>query len=120
MTLEVDNAPRSGKRRMIWRRLVYRQPHKSAHPQRVARAPGHPAFRVDPFKVADQQQPEVPAGREARPSHHRRKESGAMAFEKLIEISGLEQRIQPRIEGMPRRLWQLRGRDPQRCLLTLS
>ena len=30
-----------------------------------------PYLRVDPFKVADQQQPEVPTGREARPSHHR-------------------------------------------------
>lgn len=29
-------------------------------------------------------------------------------------------RIQPRIEPMPRRLWQLRRRHPQRCLLTLS
>ena len=32
---------------------------------------GNPAFRVDPFKVADQQQPEVPTRRQARPSHHR-------------------------------------------------
>ena len=49
-----------------------------------------------------------------------RVESGALAFDKPIEVGGVEQRIQPRIEGMPRRLWQLRRRDPQRCLLTLS
>src|ERR1700704_2506968 len=60
VTLEVDDAPRPGNRRMIRRRFVHRQPQKSAYRQRVAGAPSDPAFRVDPFKVADQQQPEVP------------------------------------------------------------
>ncbi len=91
---------------MIRRLLVYRQLQKSAHRQRVARAPSDPAFRVDPFKIAQQQQPEVPTGRDARPSHHRRIESGALAFGKPIEISGVQQRIQQRVEGMAQRLWQ--------------
>src|ERR1019366_1285847 len=43
-----------------------------------------------------------------------------LAFDKPIELVGLQQHIQPRVERMPRRLWQLRGRDPQRRLLTLS
>jgi hypothetical protein len=79
----------------------------------IARAPRNPAFRVDPFKVADQQQPEVPTRRETRPSHHRRVEPRALAFDKPIEVGGVQQRIQPRIEGMPRRLGQLRRRHPQ-------
>ena len=120
VTLEVDDAPRPGNRRMIRRRLVHRQPQKTAHRQRVARAPGDPAFRVDPFKVADQQQPEVPTRRQARPSHHRRVEPRALAFDKPIEVGGVQQRTQPRVERMPRRLWQLRRRHPQRPLLTLS
>src|ERR1019366_9899416 len=78
------------------------------------------AFRVETLEVADQQQPEVPTGREARPSHHRRVEPRALAFDEPIEVVGVQQRIQPRVEGMPRRLWQLRSRDPQRRLLTLS
>ena len=57
---------------MIRRRLVHRQPQKTPHRQRV-RAPGDPAFRVDPFKVANQQQPEVdPAPGSAVPSPARR------------------------------------------------
>src|SRR6266850_1532278 len=63
---------------------------KTAHRQRVAGAPGDPAFRVDPFKVADQQQPEVPTRRQARPSHHRRVEPGALAFDKLVEVVGVQ------------------------------
>ena len=50
VALEVDDAPRPGNRRMIRRRLGHRQPQKSAYRQRVARAPGDPAFRVDPFE----------------------------------------------------------------------
>ena len=116
VTLEVDDAPRPGNRRMIRRRLVHRQPQKSAYRQRVARAPGDPAFRVDPFKVADQQQPEVPTRRQARPSHHRRVEPRALAFDKPIEVVGVQQRIQPRVERMPRRLWQLRASPPTTTL----
>src|ERR1700685_104786 len=120
VALEVDDAPRSGKRRMIRRRLVHWQPQKTAYRQRVAGAPSHPAVRVDTFKVADQQQPEVPPGREAWPSHHWRVKLGALLFHKPIEVVSVEQRTQSRVERMPWRLWQLRARDPQRRLLTLS
>jgi hypothetical protein len=120
VTLEVDDAPRPGNRRMIRRRLVHRQPQKSAYRQRVAGAPSDPAFRVDPFKVADQQQAEVPTRCEARPSHHRRVKLGALAFDEPIEGASVQQRIQPRIEGMPRRFRQFRRRHPQQPLLTLS
>ena len=50
----IDQAPRARNRRMIGWRLVHGQPQKDR--QRVRRAPRNPAFRVDAFEVADQQQ----------------------------------------------------------------
>ncbi len=64
--------------------------------------------------------PEVPTRRQARPSHHRRVEPRALAFDKPIEVVGIQQCTQPSVERMSRRLWQLRARHPQRPLLTLS
>ena len=66
VALEVDDAPRSGNRRLIRRRLIHRQPQKSAYRQRVARA-SQGSSRVPEsvrFRAANrQQQPEVPTGR---------------------------------------------------------
>ena len=60
--LQIDQAPRARNRRMIGWRLVHGQPQKAADRQRVRRAPRNPAFRVDAFEGADQQQ----AGSSAR------------------------------------------------------
>ena len=105
---------------MIRRLLGQGEPQERADGQRVARAPGNPTFRLDPFEVAEQQQTEVASGLQTRPAHDRRIELAAAAFDKLIEGVGVEQRIQPRVERVARRRRQLRGRDPQRRLLALS
>ena len=65
--LQIDQAPRARNRRMIGWRLVHGQPQKAADRQRVRRAPRNPAFRVDAFAVADQQQAERPGAKLGRP-----------------------------------------------------
>ena len=118
--LQIDQAPRARNRRMIGRRLVHGQPQKAADRQRVRRAPRNPAFRVDAFEVADQQQAEVAPGCQARSAHHGRVEPVTQAFDEPIEVVPVEQRRQPRVERMARRGGQVRRRDPQRRLIRLA
>jgi len=118
--LEVDQATRARNRRMIGRRIVHAQPQKTADGQRVGRTPRDAAFRVDALEVAEQQQPKVAAGRQARPSHPLRVEAPALRLDEPIEVVGVEQRIQSGVERMARRLRQVSGDDPQRRLLTVS
>src|ERR1700680_1339443 len=42
------------------------QPQETADRERIGRAPGDAAFRVEAFEVTDQQQPEVAPRRQAR------------------------------------------------------
>ena len=118
--LQIDQAPRARNRRMIGWRLVHGQPQQAADRQRVRRAPRHPAFRVDAFEVADQQQAEVAPGCQARSAHHGRVEPVTQAFDEPIDVVPVEQRRQPRVERMARRGGQVRRRDPQRRLIRLA
>ncbi len=118
--LQIDQAPRARNRRMIGWRLVHGQPQKAADRQRVRRAPRNPAFRVDAFEGADQQQAEVAPGCQARSAHHGRVEPVTQAFDEPIDVVPVEQRRQPRVERMARRGGQVRRRDPQRRLIRLA
>jgi hypothetical protein len=91
--LDVDQAPRARPRRVIRRGFVQWEPEESADRQRVRRPPGNPSFRIDAFKVAEQQQPKVPTGRESGPPHDRRIEPAALPFDERVESVGVEQRI---------------------------
>ena len=118
--LDVDQPPRARERRVIRRGLVQREPEESADRQRVRRPPRNPAFRIDAFKVAEQQQAEVPTGLQPRSPHDRGIEAGALAFDKPIEVMRIQQRVQPRVERMARRRRQIRRGDPQQRLLGVS
>ena len=50
---------------MIRGRRVEAEPHEAADRERIGRPPGDPALGVEPFEVAEQQQPEVPPRRQA-------------------------------------------------------
>jgi len=52
----------------------------------VRRAPCNAALRIDPLEVANQQQPEVHAWRQARPSHDFSIEWSALTFDKIVEV----------------------------------
>ena len=102
--LEVDQAPRPGNRRVIGRGLVQRQPQETADRERIGRAPGNAAFRVEALEVADQQQPEVAPRRQARPPHDRGIEAATQVFDEPIEIVGIEDGTEPHVERMTGRL----------------
>src|SRR5437867_3823850 len=117
MRLDVDQAAGARDRRMIGRRLVEAQAQKVAYRQRVRCPPGDPALRVEPFEIADQQQAEVPARREAGPSHHRRIERPTVLLNEAVEACSLEDLVQAHVERVPRRHRELGRGDPQRRLL---
>ena len=96
MRLQIDQAPGARDRRMIRGRRRAGQPQKTPDRQRVRRAPGDAAFRVDALEVADQQQAEVAPSRQARATHHRRVEAVTQALHEPIEVVPVEQRRQPR------------------------
>jgi hypothetical protein len=64
---------------VIGRGLVQPQPQETADRERIGRAPGDAAFRIEALEVADQQQPEVAPRRQARPTHDRGVEALALA-----------------------------------------
>jgi len=117
MGLDIDQAAGARNRRMIRGRLVEPQAQEMAHRQRVRRPPGDPALRVQAFEIADQQQPKVPAGGQAGPSHHRRIERTTLRLDEPVEARGIEDLIQPYVERVPRRHRELGRGDPQRRLL---
>jgi hypothetical protein len=118
--LQINQAPSPRNRRVIGWGIVHRQTQKTADRQRIHGPPRDPAFRVDALEVAEQQQPEVATGRQARSSHRRRIETLTELLDEPIKAVGIQQRIQPRVERMARRLRQVRGDDPQRRLLAVS
>ena len=79
MRLDLDQAPGARDRRVLRHRLVEPQAQEAAEGQRIGAAPRDPAFRIDPLEVADQQQPEVRTGREARSPERGRIERRALA-----------------------------------------
>jgi Homeodomain-like domain-containing protein len=75
------------------------------------------ALGVEPFEVAEQQQPEVPARRQTGPPHHGRVECLTLRLGKPLEAGLVEDGVQPRVERMARRNRQVGGRNPHRSLL---
>jgi len=88
---------------VLRRRLLEAQPQEPAQGQRVRRAPGDAAFRVEALEVADQQQAEVRARRQARAAHAVRIERGALGFHEVVEAVRVEHLVQPLVERMAAR-----------------
>ena len=120
MRLDVDQAPRPGNGRVIGGRLMERQAHETADRQGVGGPPRDAALRVDAFEVPDEQQPEILARRQTRPSHDRGIERATLVFREPVEAVRVQDRVQSRVERMPRRRRQVRRDDPQRRLVSLS
>ena len=87
---------------MIRCRLLEAQSQKAPDRQRIRRAPRDAPLRIDPFEISDQQQPEVATRRQARAAQHRRVKGSAGLFYERVEVVGIQQRVQSRVEGMPR------------------
>ena len=83
--LEVNQATGARQRRVVRRGLVEGEVQKRANAQRVGGAPRDRSFRIQPFEVAEQQQPEIPARRQTRPADPVRVERCALRFHERIE-----------------------------------
>lgn len=70
------------------------------------------ALRVDIFKVADQQQGEIDARRQARSSHRLDIKVGALGFREIVEGVVARQVIQTPIEWVARIAGEFRRRHP--------
>ena len=115
----VDQPPRPRDRGMIRRRLIQPYPQKPPQRQRVICPPGDPALRIDPFEIADQQQPEVHSRRKARAPPLFRIEPPTPPLHKLVEAALLQQLVQALIERVARALRQRSLRNPHLFLLLL-
>ena len=120
MRLDVDQTTGPRDRRMVRGRVFQAQPQEGAHGQRVGGPPRNAALRIEAFKIADQQETEIPSGRQAGTAHHRGIEAAALRLGKPVELRRVQDLIQPRIERMSGRARQVRRRDPQWRLLGFS
>ena len=100
MRFEIDQTacPRNG--RVIGRRVLQADPDEITQGQRIRRAPRDATLRVNAFEVADQQQPEVDAGRQAGPAHRLGVEARALRFSEIVESVLAQELIHPPIEGV--------------------
>jgi hypothetical protein len=65
--------------------LVELHTQKIPQGQRIGRAPGDAALRLDPFEVPDQQQPEIDARRQAGAAHSFGIKARALGFHEIVE-----------------------------------
>ena len=108
---------RAGNCRMVRRCLRQHQPEKFTERKRIRRTPRNRALGVQAFEIADQQQPEVASGRQARSANLLGIELLAESFDVSVEVMLVENLIQPRVERMRGRPRQILGRHPHRGLL---
>ena len=116
MRLDVNQPPGARQRRMVRRRLVQLEVQKRPNAQRVGGAPGNRPFRIQAFKVAEQQQPEVAAGGQAWPADPVDIERGALGFDEGVKARVVPHTIQPLVKRVPRALRQVGAGDPHRLL----
>ncbi len=98
---------------MLRHRLLEPQTKEAAQGQGIGAPPRDPAFRIDALEVADQQQPEVGAGRQTRPPDRDGVERGALRLDERVEVVRVEDLVQSLIERMPAGARQVVRRDPQ-------
>src|SRR5580765_2436367 len=85
------------------------QAEKFAQGERIGRSPRDGALGVQALEIPDQQQPEVPPGRQTR-STVAGVEALAQPFHVSVEVVLIEELIQPLVEGMRGTARQVLGR----------
>ena len=101
MGFDVNQATGARQRRVVRRGLVQGDVQKRPDAQRIGGAPRDCPFRVQPFKVAEQQQPEIPARRQTRSTDPVRVERRALCLHERIEPRLVEHPIQPLVKRCP-------------------
>ena len=112
MCFQIDQSTRARNRRMVWRRAVQSDAEEVAQCERVRRPPRDAALRIDALEVANQQQPEIDARRQARPAHRDGVERGALGFGEVVEPMLAQQLIQSHVERVTHRRRKIRRGDP--------
>ena len=115
MGLDIDQ-PTGARNRRVIRRFIQRQVQELANRERICGAPRDASLRIDALEVADQQQSEIHAGREAGASHGAGVKRPARSFDERVELTLVEHRVHASIERVRRRRRQLGGRDPETVL----
>ena len=85
---------------MVGRRCRRRQTEERPQTQRAGRPPRNRPLRVKAFAIPDEQQPDIPAGRQTRSAHpciDRR----AQLLDERIEAGRVQNLLQPLVEGVP-------------------
>ena len=101
---------------MVGRCLVQLAIQEVADTQRVGGPPGDGPFRVQAFKVPEQQQPEVPPRRQTRAPDPVGIKRRALGFNEGVKACVVQQAIQPLVKRVPRALRQIGACDPHRFL----
>ena len=113
--VHLERQPRAGLAQpgVVGHRLGGAQAQELAERQAVGAAPLQAALAVDALEVADQVHPEVAARRQRRPAPLAGVVGRALPLGEAVE-PGLDQdRLQPVVEGVPRRARQLRPAEHQ-------
>jgi hypothetical protein len=108
--VRLQRQPRAGlaQPRVVGHRLGGAEPQELAQRQAVRAAPLQAALAVDPLEVADQVHAEVAPGRDRWPAPPAGVVGRTLTLGEAVE-AGLDQdRLQPVVEGVPGRAWQLR------------
>ena len=98
---------------MVGHRLVHGDAQEAPNRQRVRRAPGDTALRVNAFKVPHQQRAKIDARGETRPATGGGVEPVALPFHERIEAVGVQQGVHSTIERVGDRLGQVGRGDPE-------
>ena len=110
--LQVDQAPGARHGRMVRRRLVQLETQEVTNAQRVGGAPRDGALRVQAFKVAEQQQPEIAPRRQTRAPDAVGIELRARRLDEAVEVRVVEHAIQLLVKRVARAPRQIRGGHP--------
>src|SRR5205085_10835830 len=110
----------SGHARMVGSGLVDGDAQKTRKRSAIAAAPRDTTLPSDALEVTDEDHAEIDARRNRGPPQGGGIVRLTAFFDPAIELSFCQKLIQLLIERMPRRLRQLRRRDPQSLLLALA
>ena len=114
--LEVDQPTRTRDRGVVGRRLHQLHIQKSAQRKGVGRSPGDSALRIEPFKVANQQQSKIATGHQTWSPHRLRIKPRAQPLNVRIKPGFIQNPIQALIKRMRRRSRQIAAGNPYRRL----
>ncbi len=106
--------------RMIRRRFDNTEAQKIPQRKRVRYTPRNSPFRIDSFKVAEQEHPEIHTRSHTRSTHDRLVKTLAQVLQAFVDLVPLQDVVDLRVERVTRRLGNFLRAEKQRVLLRLA